>query len=539
MKKRTLLLVFSILMCLVLSVGFVFAEGAQEEEKEEAAATTGPQKGGVLRYAMIDSPPNLDQMVITSDLATSIAQHMFEGLYTFNSQYAPVPMLADSEEIMDNGKHISIKLREGVMFHNGKEMTSEDVVASMERWGEFGARGPVLFAHVDKIEATGKYSVDIYFNEVFAPWKNLIAFINGGPTILPKEVIENAGAEPLAHSAYIGTGPYEFIEWKEGRYILLKRFEDYSARSEEPDGYGGKRVAYFDELRFYPVPDDQTRINGIKAGDYDYAERIPGDLYDALIDDPSIKIAVNEGAKAGMMFFNSKQGIMSENGTMMDNFKLRRAILAATYMEPVLQSAAGPEGLWNLNGSITPEGTVWYTKAGTENYNQNDPEKARRLAKEAGYNGEKIVFMATTSYTQHYDSCIVLEKQLRDAGFNIDFQIYDWATLVSRRVKPDLWDIFFTTHGFVPDPILYTFLSDNYPGWWTTETRKNLTSQFTGTIDPEKRKEIWDKIQELVYTEVPIVKTGDMYIYDSYSPKIQNIGDTSLIWPKFWGVWYE
>lgn len=496
-------------------------------------AADSPKFGGTLRYAMIDTPPSLDQQVITSDLATTIAQHIFEGLYTFDSTYKPVPLLVKNSEIKNEGKLIVLHLREGVLFHNGKELTSEDVVSSLNRWGKYGARGPVLYSHIDKVESVDKYTVNMYFKDVFAPWQNLLAFINGGPTILPKEIMEASSGEPIKIEDYIGTGPYKFEEWKSGRDISLKRFDDYVGRDEMADGYGGERVTYFDELRFIPVTDVATRINGVKAGDYDYAEQISGDFYDELYKDPNVAVTVNEGAQVGMMFFNSKAGIMK------DNFKLRQAMQVSLDMDPVLRAAIGPEGLWKINGSIMPIGTAWYSKGGIENYNQGNLEEAKKLAKEAGYNGEQIRFMVTTSYPIHYNSCVVIAQQLSLAGFNIDLQIYDWATLVSKRINPESWDIFFTTHGFVPDPILYTFLSNAYPGWWMTDKRLELTDQFTKTLDFEERSKIWDKLQALLYEEVPIIKTGDMYVYNIASLKVQGIGETSLIWPKFWGVSFK
>lgn len=518
-KKSTIVSLAFCLLFVVLLGGISFSEEGNF--------------GGTLRYAMIDTPPSLDQHVITADLTTTITQHIFEGLYTFDSSYAPVPLLAKDSEVKNDGKLIVINLRQGVLFHNNKELTAEDVVASLVRWGKYGVRGPVLFNHIDKVEAAGKYKVNLYFKEPFAPWKNLMAFINGGPVIYPREVVENADAKPIPREGYIGTGPYKFSEWSADRYILLERFENYVNREEEADGYGGNRVAFFDKIKFIPVPDEMTRVNGVKAGDYDYAERIPGDFYTSLEKDPSINVIVNSGAQVGMMFFNSKSGMMK------DNFKLRRALLAAIDMEPVLRSAVGPEGLWELNGSITPSGTKWYSEAGVQNYSQADAEKAKQLAKEAGYNGEKITFMVTTSYLAHYNSCIIIAKQLSLAGFNIDLQIYDWATLVSRRGKPELWDIFFTTHGFVPDPILYTFLSNTYPGWWMTDKRLELTDKFSKTMEFEERYKIWNEIQKLVYEEVPIIKTGDMFGYDIASTKIEGLKETSLIWPKLWGIWYK
>ena len=162
-----------------------------------AGAAFAAEKGGVLRVAVIDEPPTLDQHVVTSDLTTMIAQHIFEGLYTFDSKYSPVPLLVKSEEMKDDGKTAVLSLREGVKFHNGKEMDAGDVLASLERWGKFGARGPVLFSNLEKVEATGKYEVTLTFKAPFAPWKNLLAFMNGGPVIYPKDVASGAEKTPI------------------------------------------------------------------------------------------------------------------------------------------------------------------------------------------------------------------------------------------------------------------------------------------------------------------------------------------------------
>ena len=95
---------------------------------------------GMLRYATVGEPPSLDQHVLTSDLATTIAHHMFEGLYTFNAANAPVNLLATGDSVSDDGKTITISLRDDGKFHDGQAMTSADVVASMKRWGEHGSR---------------------------------------------------------------------------------------------------------------------------------------------------------------------------------------------------------------------------------------------------------------------------------------------------------------------------------------------------------------------------------------------------------------
>jgi len=487
----------------------------------------------VLRYATIAEPPSLDQQVLTSDQATTIAQHVFEGLYTFDKNYDPVPMLVEKESVSSDGLNVTLTLRKGVKFHNGKEMTSEDVLSSLKRWGAYGTRGPVLFDHISKIEAPSKYAIRIAFKDAFAPWKALLAFINGGPVIYPKEVADAAGKQPIPENQYIGTGPYKFVERNPGRYIELAKFADYSSRSDAPNGYAGKRTAIFDKIRFIPVSDVGTRVNGVKAGDYDYAEQIAGDLYDMLSSDPSVKTLVNEGVIMPFMFMNSKTGPLA------GNYKLRQAILAALDMDAALQTAVGPKNLWSSNGSFMPRGTSWYTTSGAELYNKKSAATAKSMAAAAGYKGEKIVFMVSSAYKIHNDIGLVFAKNLKDAGFNVDLQIYDWATLISKRGDPNQWDMFFTHHGFVPDPILFSFMSDGYAGWWATAEKQPLAKTFATTVNAKKRVDAWAAFQKLVYQQIPVVKVGDIYNYDIYSPKLQDLGKTQLIWPKFWNVSFK
>ena len=96
---------------------------------------------GILRYATIGEPPSLDIQMSTATIVATIGQHMFETLYAFDSKYKPQPFLATGEKVEDGGKKLVISLRQDVKFHNGQDMTAEDVVASLKRWGEFGARG--------------------------------------------------------------------------------------------------------------------------------------------------------------------------------------------------------------------------------------------------------------------------------------------------------------------------------------------------------------------------------------------------------------
>ena len=485
-----------------------------------------------LRVAVTDDPPHLDVHTTTAGLTSMVVLHVLETLYTFNANFEPVPLLAEGETVSDDGKTVSIQLRQGVAFHNGKIMTAADVVASLQRWGTHGGRGKVLFDNIDSVTANGDHEVVIQFKSAYGPWKSLLAFLNGGPGIFPAEIMAEAGGEPLANEQIIGTGPYKFSEWRPNRHIEVVKFADYAQPPGETDGYAGKREALAEAIRFIAVPDMGTRVSGVQAGDYDYAERISGDLFEQLSADPGVRVVRQNVPTMPLIFINSSAGLLQ------DNYALRRAIMAALDHPQALRIAVGPESLWQAQGAVYPAGTYWHTEAGLDGYpRQGDAEKAKQLAADAGYNGEPIVFMVSSSYPLHYDTGQVYEQQLKAAGFNIDFQVYDWATLVERRAKPELWDMFETTHGVVPDPILYTFMNDNYPGWWVSAEKEQLETALTTALDPEQRKQTWAELQQLMYQQVPVIKPGDVYIYDIAAPALQGLPEqVELNWPRFWGV---
>lgn len=482
---------------------------------------------GLLREATIGEPPPLDVMLTTADVASVIGRHIFETLYAWDSTYTPQPLLADSDRVEDGGKTIVIKLREGVHFHNGKEMTAKDVVASMVRWGKFGARGKLLMAAATSVAATGPYEVTLKLSAPNGAWKNLVADVNGGLAIYPEEIAANAGNKPIEQKDYIGTGPYKFVEWRPNRYVEVEKFAGYKPRTDKGDGYAGARVANFDKIRFIPVPDVGTRVSGVQAGDYDYAEMISGDLYDTLSKDDSVQVHRSNAPIFGLFFMNSKDGILK------DNYKLRRAIQTALDKAQALRVAFGPKDLWSAEGSIYRKGTSWYSTAGIAGYSPHDPDKAKELAKEAGYTGSPIRLLVSTNYQAHYDEATVFTRQLAEAGINVQMMVVDWATLLKMRGQPEQWDIFVTHHGFSPDPVLFTFMNATYPGWWDSSEIKALRAELVNSSDPVARKATWDKIQALVYEQVPVMKVGDAYTYDIASPKLKGLNPNG---PVFWNV---
>lgn len=174
----------------------------------------------LLREATIGEPPPLDVMLTTADVASVIGRHIFETLYALDSTYTPRPMLAESDRTEDGGRTIVIKLREGVLFHNGKEMTAKDVVASMTRWGSFGARGKLLMAAATSVEATGKYEVTLKLSAPNGAWKALIADVNGGLAIYPEDIAAKGGTGRSSRRTISAPGPTS--SWSGGRTAMSR-----------------------------------------------------------------------------------------------------------------------------------------------------------------------------------------------------------------------------------------------------------------------------------------------------------------------------
>ena len=339
-----------------------------------ASAQDTPRMGGVLKVASIGEPPTLDMPMSTAVLVYEIMWHVNESLFTYDKGFNPVPLLAESHAVTDKGLRHTITLRKGVKFHNGKEMTSADVVPSLRRWGRVASIGRSLWKYVESVDAKDPYTVVISLKQ---PSASLIYGLSEPhAAVYPKESIEAAGEGQLKE--FIGTGPYRFVEHKPDRHIKLARFKDYSARAEPPSGFGGKRTAWLDEILFLTVPDTAVRLAGVETGEYHHAMFVKQDSYDRVKALPSLEPRIVKPRGWAVAVLNHKAGPMMQK-------KLRQAVQAALDMEPILAGGFGSREFYRLDpGLFFPE-QPWHSTASAKLYNQHDKDKARRLLKEAGY----------------------------------------------------------------------------------------------------------------------------------------------------------
>jgi peptide/nickel transport system substrate-binding protein len=352
---------------------------------------------------------------------------------------------------------------------------------------------------------------------------------NNGAVVYPKEIIDAAGDNAVKE--YVGTGPYRFVEHRPDRHIKLVRFKEYSARSDAPDGFGGKRTAYLDEILFIPVGDVAVRLAGVETGEYHYAQQIQQDQYDRVKGLPGLTPSIIKPANWSTAVLNHKQGLMTDK-------RIRQAFQAALDMEPIMAAGFGNKAFYRIDQSLMfAEQPQWYSKAGAALYNQRNPAKARKLLAEAKYAGQPVRWITTKEYQWMYKNALVATQQLEAAGFKVDLQVVDWATLVQRRNKPEVWDVFSTGITFNPEPAFSTGTACNWPGWWCHADKEQWMEAMAREGDPKKRRAMWDKVQELFYEDVGRVKFGDSFSLEIIRTNVhgwQSKGELPL-----WNVWLK
>ncbi|TJX15848.1 ABC transporter substrate-binding protein [Tissierella creatinini] len=491
MRKSKIFKLVSLVLCLSFILAACGQGGTDTKEQPPTNEETGAketQYKDTITVAMTAQPPTLDASLTQSQVTFGVAGNIFEQLYTMNAEYIPTPELAESVEISEDKLEYVFTLRQGVKFHNGKEMKADDVVTSMNRWLNVNGRAKALLegANFEKID---DYTVKLKVTRATSDVLIILSTRSLFPTIMPKEVIEAASPEGVKE--YIGTGPYKLQEWKQDQYIHLVKFDDYSPVDSEPSGFSGKKEAPTENIYFYFVTDHATRIAGIKTGEYDVAENIPLENYEELSTEEGVTLYSKPSGSLNA-FFNTTEGLLAD-------VKIRQAILAAIDAnEVMLVSYASPEHFTLDPGYMNINQPQWAVKAGAEYYNQANPEKAKQLLEEAGYNGETVTLLTTKDYQEMYAATIAIQEQLRQVGINAEVSNSDFPTFMETKKDRSKWDIFITSNGYNVIPPQILAVNPDWAGFSAPEVKTYLDAIRGASSDEEAQKQ-WANLQQFMY----------------------------------------
>ncbi|WP_404332142.1 ABC transporter substrate-binding protein [Mesobacillus maritimus] len=509
MKKKIKFL--SVLFSIMTLLAACSSSSTPTNETSDGDGGSGSGSGGTIHAAIPSQPATLDPHMNTAVITSTVARNVYEQLLTLNSNYEPVPMLAESVDISEDGKTYTFLLRQGVKFHNGEEMVAEDVVASLEKWIEINSKAN-LFKDAE-FAIKDEYTVVLNLPQRVFGILEAIADKGQFSGIMPKEIAESAG--PTGAEEYIGTGPFKFEEWKQDQYIHLTKFEDYSPLDTAPDGLAGKKEALVDEIYFEITADASTRLAGIQTGEFDVSEGLLIDNYEQLKANPDLEF--KQGASNLWLVFNKKQGVFTDNN-------MRKAVNAALNKEEILIGVQSFEEFYRMDSSyMYEEQKNWHSQAGSENYDVNDVAVTKELLDAANYNEEEIRILTTRDYDHLYNTAVIAKEQLEKAGMKVKLDVYDWSTLLEIRSTPEEWDIFITGFPPVLAPTQMLILSPDWPGWTNDEQLSNYLTEIKNSTSNEEAQQIWDEAQGYLWDYLPGVKVGDMFEYVAHKKEIEGL----------------
>lgn len=486
-----------------------------------------------VKVAVNAQPDSYDISKTTSTLARQMMLgNVYEMLVTFDENYKVVPELAEKIDVSEDATQYTYHLRKGVKFHNGTEMKADDVVASMNRWidGNSQAKKATGGAYFEKVD---DYTVKVRMSKPSLMLNDLIAGINPAPIIVPKSTIDKADPKTHMITDYIGTGPYKVAEIKPDNYVRLEKFDNYQPYGDKGkvSGWSGYKEAKTKDVEFDFVLDPSTRVSGIQSGEYDMAIRLPVDQYSIFKNNNDYKVFRED---CGDMFlcYNKKQGLAA-------NPKIRQAVNAVLNDDDILTAAVADKDFYELKSSyVQDKNNKWYADTGNSWYNTHNPEKAKTMLAEAGYNGETFNILVSSSYQEFYNAAVVIKSELETIGVKTNLQVVDWATFLGTRKDPSQYDAFITGSPIVTVPNQILYISSTWDGWSADDHLQSTLQSIAESNNLDEAISRWKDLQKYCWEEyVPASKFGDYFALDVASGKVK---DTVFFeGPHMWNLTVE
>jgi peptide/nickel transport system substrate-binding protein len=380
-----------------------------------------------------------------------------------------------------------------VKFHNGDNFTASDVKFTIERIITEGAieaqSSPrkSLLGPISGVEIVDDYTVLIKTSEPWAILPTMLTFHE----IVPKDYVEKKGSRYFAQHP-VGAGPFKFIKWIKGERIVLERFDEYYGGAPDIEPVS---VAKVKTLIFKPIPEPASRLAALKAGECSIIQDLPPHLVESLKNDVKIKVLTAEGTRSYFVGLNCTKKPFKD-------VRVRQAMNHAVNIEQIIDSILEGMARW-LIGPLVP-GCFGYNEA--LNPYQYDPEKARRLLKEAGYPNGFEVELDTDSDLKEVAEAIA--NQLADIGVKAKVRVWEWGVL-----KPQLdaneRHMFISSWGNASlDPVdilLPTLRSGgagNYTGYSNSKVDE-LLDRASVEMDLNLRAELFREAQALIHQDAP------------------------------------
>jgi peptide/nickel transport system substrate-binding protein len=512
-----------------------------------AAAATLPgsaaaQAKGILKVIPHASLTTLDPVATTGYIVRNHGYMIWDTLFAMNERLEPQPQMASGVEISADKLTYRISLRDGLNWHDDTAVTADDCVSSLIRWGKVDGMGIRLFSYIDTVTADGAKTIVIKLKRPYGFVLESIGKLSTNvPFMMPKRLADKPHTERLTANELIGSGPFRWVagEYKPGARTVYVRNPKYVPRSEAASNASGGKNVFVEGVEWINFPDPTTALNALMSGEVDYYEQVPADLLPVVTRAPGVKVGnFNPLGNVGMGRFNHLAAPTNNPG-------VRRAISMAINQADVLKAAIGQADYMRSCHSIVPCGTTFESKVATEEMGKGNLEAARKVLRESGYNGEKIVLLATTDIPVQTAMATVVADTLKRLGMNVEAQAMDWATVLQRRtnrnpVDQGGWNMFFTwwEGADVLDPVVQFAMSGAgdraWVGWANDAETEALRTQFAEAGSVDDKKKLVDAIQKRQF-EVGNFQAylGQFFVATGFRDNVSGILNAP---PFFWNV---
>ncbi len=466
---------------------------------------------------------------------------VWDTLFAMDEKFQIKPQMVDKYETSADGLTWTFTLRDGLEWHDGKPVTSEDCIASIKRWAVRDSMGQKLAQSVAEYKVVDARTFQIVLKEKFG----LVIEALGKPSVvvpfmMPKRLAETDPFKAL--DEVIGSGPFIFKkdEWKPGEKVVYVKNPKYKPRSEPMSGLAGGKVVLLDRVEWVWIPDAQTQVNALINGEIDMIESVPNDLMPLLEKDKSITLI--KGSVGNQYVFR-----MNWLTPPFNNPKIRQAAMMALNQEDFLEGIIGDKRYYRTCKSLFPCGSPLASDAGMAGLIEGNAAKARDMLKEAGYDGTPITILYPTDLTVIGNMGPIAKSLLEKAGFKTELAPMDWTSVVNRLAtkkgppSEGGWNAFSTSwsHVDILDPVMTPYLVSTCdkarPGWPCDEKMEKLRDAYAREADPAKKKALAQEIQVYNTQIVTHVQLGEWFGVSALRKNVTITGEPPPV-TIFWGM---
>ena len=473
----------------------------------------------LLVYAQSAELRTLDPHQATDVYSRRVLANVFDRLIEKNEKMELTPGLAKSWEYLDDTT-VEFKLREGVLFQNGSELTSEDVKYTLEK-ARVAPMVVNLYGAIEEIETVDKYTVVVKTEKPFGPLLHHLSHITA--SIMNKEYNE---ATKEYNIKPMGTGAYSVEKWLAGDRVILKANENYF-----------RGVAPIKEVVVRNIPEENSRAIGLETGEVHLSQDILSISRMTVIDDPALELQEMSSLGISYLGFNVRRGPLQD-------VRVRQAIAYAINRDEIIDTIL-MGSVEKANGLFGP-GVFGYSEtAETIGYN---PEKAKALLAEAGYENGGIDLKVTTSGSETNTQIMtIVQAQLKEIGINLTLEQLEWGTYlnITANGESDLFYMGWSNSSADGDYGMSALLHSELMGaggnrsFYKNEQLDKLLGLGQGELDESVRKGYYAEAMDIVNEEVPIYPFNFSLANAGYRSEVKGYEQSPLNNPNFFKLSFE